>query len=160
KASSTFLQTFFGQSVLPDDVWTATLVSGAGTGSGVHGFFDALGEALDGTHNAGHASYTTNFTTANDGKPALSIPDFARGPDGAATIKVPNDSSKGIPVTLANANAARDVVFTLAYNPALFKPIGASTGDSTGTGSTVTMGTIKSVDASHSTVDFTWHNGT
>jgi hypothetical protein len=136
------------------------LVSGTGTGSAANGFFDMLGGPLDGAGNGGYASYTTHFTTANDGKPALSIPDFARGPDGATTIKVPNDSSEGIPVTLANANAARDVVFTLAYNPTLFTPIGAGTGDSTVTGSTFTMGTIQSVDASHSTVDFTWHNDT
>ena len=78
---------------------------------------------LDGGNNAGHANYTTTFTTANDGKPALSIPDFARGPDGASTIKVPNDSAKGIPVTLSNAPAAtKDVVFTLTYNPTLFLP--------------------------------------
>src|SRR5207245_2840655 len=92
---------------------------------------------------------------------ALSIPDFARGPDGAGTIKVPNDSAKGIPVTLSNAPAAtKDVVFTLTYNPTLFAPTGASTGDSTGTGSTFTMGTISNVDAAHSKVTFTWHNGT
>src|SRR5207253_2951527 len=48
----------------------------------------------------------------------------------------------------------------LTYNPTLFTPTGASTGDSTGTGSTFTMGTISSVDAAHSKVNFTWHNGT
>src|SRR5262249_9635022 len=91
--------------------------------------------------------------------PALSIPDFARGPDGVSTIKVPNDSGKGIPVTLANAPAAtKDVVFTLTYNPTLFIPTGAATGDSSGTGSTFTMGAIQNIDASHSKVDFTWHN--
>src|SRR5207248_11423811 len=87
--------------------------------------------------------------------------DFARGPNAANTIKVPNDSAKGIPVTLSNAPAAtKDVVFTLTYNPTLFTATGASTGDSTGTGSTFTMGTISSVDAAHSKVTFTWHNGT
>jgi hypothetical protein len=34
------------------------------------------------------------------------------------------------------------------------------TGDSSGKGSTFTMGTPFSVDATHSTVTFTWHNGT
>jgi hypothetical protein len=156
KASSTFLQTFFQQSVLPNDTWTVTLVSGTGTGSSANGFFDMLGGPLDGVGNGGHANYTTSFTTANDGKPALSIPDFARGPDGATTIKVPNDSSKGIPVTLANANAATDVVFTLTYNPTLLTPTGAATGDSSGMSSTFVMGTTVSVDATHSTVTFTW----
>jgi N-acetylneuraminic acid mutarotase len=161
KASSIFLSTFFQSSVLPDDTWTATLVSGTGTGATAHGFFDALNAPLDGGNNAGHDNYTTTFTTANGTKEALSIPDFARGPDGANAIKVPNDSAKGIPVTLANVPAASgvtDAVFTLSYNPTLLTPTGAGTGDSSGTGSTFTMGTPVSADATHSTVTFTWHN--
>ena len=163
KASSTYLQIFFQESVLPNDTWKATLASGTGTGATANGFFDALGAALDGANNAGHANYTTTFTTANDGKMALSIPDLARGPDGASTIKVPNDSRKGIPVTLSNVPAASgvtDVVFTLSYNPTLFDPTGGGTGDSSGTGSTFVMGTSTSVDATHATVTFTWHNST
>jgi hypothetical protein len=160
KASSTFLQTFFGQSVLPDDTWTATLVSGMGTGSSAHGFFDVLGAALDSANVAGHAGYTTSFTSANVGKPILSIPDFARGLDDAGTIKVPNDSGKGIPVTLTNASAATDVVFSLTYNPTLFTPTGAGTGDSTGAGSNFVMGNVVKIDALHSMVKFTWHNAT
>jgi hypothetical protein len=161
KASSIFLSAFFQSSVLPDDTWTVTLVSGTGTGSNVHGFFDSLNVPMDGANNAGRANYTTTFTTANSNKEALSIPDFARGPDGANTIKVPNDSAKGIPVTLANVPAAAgvtDVAFTLTYNPTLLTPTRAGTGDSSGTGSTFTMGTAVSVDATHSTVTFTWHN--
>jgi N-acetylneuraminic acid mutarotase len=163
KASSIFLSTFFQSSVLPDDTWAVTLVSGTGTGATAHGFFDSLNAALDGNNNAGHSNYTTSFTTANGSKEALSIPDFARGPDGANTIKVPNDSAKGIPVTLANvpaASAVTDVVFTLTYNPTLLTPTGAGTGDSSGTGRTFVMGTPVSADATHSTVTFTWHNGT
>jgi hypothetical protein len=161
KASSIFLSTFFRSSVLPDDTWTVTLVSGTGTGSSVHGFFDSLNAPLDGSNNAGHDNYTATFTTANSRKEALSIPDVARGPDGANSIKVPNDSAKGIPVTLSNvpaASGATDVVFTLTYNPTLLTPTGAGTGDSSGTGSTFSMGTPVSVDATHSTVTFTWHN--
>jgi N-acetylneuraminic acid mutarotase len=161
KASSIFLSTFFQSSVLPGDTWTVTLASG--TGSNAHGFFDSLNAPLDGGNNAGQANYTTTFTTANSSKEALSIPDFARGPDGANIIKVPNDSAKGIPVTLANVPAASgvtDLVFTLTYNPTLLTPTGAGTGDSSGTGSTFTMGTPANVDATHSTVTFTWHNAT
>jgi hypothetical protein len=157
KASNVYLATFFQSAVLPNDTWTATLVSG----TGATGFFDALGGPLDGGNNAGSANYTTSFSTANDGKLALSIPDFARGPDGASSIKVPNDSGKGIPVTLSNVPAASgvtDVVFTLTYNPTLLTPTGAGTGDSSDTGSTFTMGAPVSVDATHSTVTFTWHN--
>jgi hypothetical protein len=163
KASSIFLSTFFQSSVLPDDTWTVTLISGTGTGATAHGFFDSLNAPLDGGNNAGHANYTTTFTSANSSKEALSIPDFARGPDGATTIAVPNNSAKGIPVTLSNVpvgSGATDAVFTLTYNPTLLTPTGAGTGDSSGTGSTFTMGTPVSVDATHSTVTFTWHNGT
>jgi hypothetical protein len=161
KASSIFLSTFFQSFVLPDDTWTATLVSGTGAGATAHGFFGALNAPLDGGNNAGHDNYTTSFTTANSSKEALSIPDFARGPDGANSIKVPNDSAKGIPVTLSNVPAAlgvTDVVFTLTYNPTLPLPTAGGTGDSSGTGSTFVMGTPVSVDATHSTVTFTWHN--
>jgi hypothetical protein len=162
KASSIFLSTFFHSCVLPDDTWTVTLLSGTGTGATAHGFFDALNAPLDGGNNAGHDNYTTSFTTANSSKEVLSIPDFARGPDGANTIKVPNDSAKGIPVILANvptASGVTDVVFTLTYNPTLLTPIGAGTGDSSGAGSTFVMDTAVAIDAAHSTAAFTWHNG-
>jgi autotransporter-associated beta strand protein len=162
KASSIFLSTFFQSTVLPDDTWTVNLVSGTGTGATAHGFFDSSNLPLDGSNNAGHDNYTTTFTTANSGKEALSIPDFARGPDGANTIKVPNDSAKGIPVTLSNVPAAAgvtDAVFTLTYNPTLLTPTGGGTGDSSGKGSTFVMATPVSADATHSTVTFTWHNG-
>src|SRR5205823_5913252 len=103
--------------VLPDDTWHVTLISG----SGANGFKDALGTALDGAANAGAANYTTSFTTAyqSHATPVLGIPDFARGPDSSAVIKVPNNSAQGIPVTLYNAAAVTDVVFTLSFNPVL-----------------------------------------
>jgi N-acetylneuraminic acid mutarotase len=160
KASSTFLQTFFEESVLPNDTWTVTLVSGTGAGSTANGFFDALGGPLDGAGNGGHANYTTTFTTANEGKPVLSIPDFARGPDAASTIRVPNDSAQGIPITLSGAVAVRDVVFRLTYNPALFSSTGAGVGDASGTGTFLSRGAITMVDATHAAVTFTWHSST
>jgi hypothetical protein len=156
KASSDWLQNIAGQTdgALPNDTWTVTLQSGTSTGATANGFFDSLGAPLDGANNGGHADFVTTFTTTNDGKPTLTIPDFARGPDGASTIKVPNNSAKGIPVTLANAPAGtKDVVFTLNYNPAMLAPTGASMDGSTGTGSAFTMGT-----ASNGKVTFTWHN--
>src|SRR5205823_1668444 len=112
-----------------------------------------------GAINGGHANYNTTFTTANDGKPALSIPDFARGPDGTHTINVPNESGNGIPVTLSNAAAVKDVIFTLSYNPTLLIPTGAGPADAPA-GSTFTMGSITNVDATHATVSFTFHNDT
>src|SRR5207237_7531924 len=87
KASAIYLSTFFQSTVLPDDTWHVRLVSGSATS----GFVDALAAGLDGANNGGHADYTTTFTTANEGKPALSIPDFARGPEAGPTIKVPNE---------------------------------------------------------------------
>jgi hypothetical protein len=158
KASTDWLQNIAGQTdgLLPNDTWTVTLESGAGSGATANGFFDALGAALDGAGNGGHANYTTTFVTSNDGKPALTIPDFARGPDGSSTITMPNNSAKGILVTLAASPAGtKHVVFTLHYNPDLFTPTGAGTGDSSGTGSTFTMGTPAS-----GAVTFTWHNDT
>jgi hypothetical protein len=138
KASTDWLQNVAGQAdgLLPNDTWTATLQSGTGTGASANGFFDALGAPLDGTNSGGNANFVTTFATTNDGKPALTFSDFARGPDGANTIKVPNNSAKDIPVTFANAPAgAKDVVFTLNYNPALLTPTGAGIGDTSGTGS-------------------------
>jgi hypothetical protein len=107
----------FESLVLPDDTYTATLVSGSGSA----GFLDALGIGLDGSGKGGHANYTTTFTThyQADADPVLSIPDFARGPDGTRPVKVPNDTGHGIPVTLYNAVNVTDVTFTLIYNPLL-----------------------------------------
>src|SRR5262249_17296345 len=73
--------------VLPDDAYTVTIRSGMGT----NGFFDASGARLDGNGDGGHANYTATFATHYQAQatPVLAIPDFARGPDGSATIKVP-----------------------------------------------------------------------
>jgi hypothetical protein len=163
KASSDWLENIAGQAngLLPNDTWTVTLQSGTGSGSNANGFFDVLGAPLDGSANAGHADFVTTFVTRNDGTPALTIPDFARGPDGASTIKTPNSSATGIPVTLANAPAGtKDVAFTLTYDPTLLTPTGAGIGDASGTGSIFSMGSITSVDATHARATFTWHDGT
>jgi hypothetical protein len=159
KATSTYLQTFFDEWTLPNDTWTVTLKSG--TGSSATGFFDASGAPLDGANNGGHADFVTTFDTSADGKAALGVPDFARGPDSASTIKVPNNSAKGLPVTLANAPAGtKDVVFTLHYNPTLLTLTKGDIVDSALAGSTFTMGAVNNVDAAHANVTFTWHNGT
>jgi hypothetical protein len=104
---------------LPDDTYAVTLVSGSGS----NGFLDALGAGLDGTNTAGHANYTTTFTThyQANATPVLSIPDFARGPDNGHAVKVPNDIGFGIPITLYNAAKVTDASFTLAYNPSLLR---------------------------------------
>ena len=141
-----------------------TLVSGTGT----NGFVDALNTHLDGLANGTAANYTHTFTTtfqddahanANPTQ-VLSIPDFARGPDSSTTITVPNNkTAPGIPITLYNAAGVQDATFTLTYNPQIFTPTAGGTGDAPA-GSTFTMGTITSVDSTHSTVSFTYHNAT
>jgi hypothetical protein len=149
KATEASLTSFFSTNVLPDDHYTLTVVSGT-----TNGFVDALGAPLDGADNAGHANYTTTFTVANSGKEVLSLPDFARGPDGANAINIPAATAgAGIPVTLSNTTAVTDVVFTLHYNPTLLSVTGPTTGN-------LTAGTPTMIDATHATVVFTYHNGT
>ena len=149
---------------LPDDKYTVTLVSGTGS----NGFVDQLNTHLDGLGNGGTANYTTTFTTTfqddahANASPAevLGIPDFARGPDSSSIITVPNNkSAPGIPITLYNAAQVTDASFTLTYNPQLFTPTAGGTGDSP-TGSTFTMGAIVSIDSTHASVPFTYHNAT
>jgi hypothetical protein len=146
----------FSSVILPDDTYTVTLVSGTGS----NGFMDALGTGLDGAGNGGHTNYVTTFTTSYqaDKAPVLSIPDFARGPDSAHAIKVPNDSGHGIPITLYNASGATDVVFTLSYNPSLLAVSGGLGGancDATDpTTSFALMGNPTILDASHATARF------
>ena len=149
---------------LPDDTYTVTLKSGLGS----NGFVDALNSHLDGLGNGTAADFTQTFATtfqddahANaNPAPVLSIPDFARGPDSSTTITVPNNkTAPGIPITLYDVPTAgmTDTSFTLAYNPQIFTPTGGGTGDAPA-GSTFTMGTITSIDSTHSTVGFTYHN--
>ena len=151
---------------LPDDTYTVTLTSGTGS----NGFVDALNTHLDGLGNGGTANYTTTFATTYqddahaNASPAevLGIPDFARGPDSSSVITVPNNkSAPGIPITLYNVPAAgvTDAAFTLTYNPQLFVPTAGGTGDAPA-GSTFTMGPIVNIDSTHSSVAFTYHNGT
>jgi hypothetical protein len=155
KATSSSLTAFFGTSILPDDTYTLTLVSGKGS----HGFMDALGSGLDGANNGGHADYTTTFTMANAGKPILSVPDFARGPDGGSVIKVPNDTAHGIPITLMSAVGVTDVSFTLSYNPTLLTVTGASTQDASSAGSGFALaGAPTIIDATHATAGFSFHD--
>ena len=62
--------------VLPDDTYTVTLVSG----SAGNGFFDLLGTALDGANNGGTSNFSTSFTTIyqSGSLPVLGVADFAR----------------------------------------------------------------------------------
>ncbi len=134
KATASYLSELNGaaqsatsSAVLPDDTYTVTLVSG----SGANGFIDGLLTHLDGANNGAHANFTTSFTTQYQANatPVLGIPDFARGPDSNAPIKVPASGANGIPLTLYNAANVTDVTFSLTYNPALFNITGTLSGN-------------------------------
>ena len=59
-----------------------------------------------GLHDAGGnpcATFVTTFTAVAPAGAVLSIPDFARGPNSAANIVLPNSTGNGIPITLSNA---------------------------------------------------------
>jgi N-acetylneuraminic acid mutarotase len=154
KATESALETFFSTAVLPDDTYTVTLVSGTSNG------FGDGSAGLDGAGNAGHANYTTTFTTANQSKPILSLPDFARGPDGAHNIQIPNDVGHGIPVTLTNATTVTATLFSLKYNPALLTVTGASSADATTGGTLTLVGTPTIIDPTHATANFQYTSST
>jgi hypothetical protein len=143
----------FGSVILPDDTYTVTLLSRTGG----NGFQDNLESGLDGANSGGHADYTTTFTThfQADATPVLAVPDFARGPDDANPIKVPNDSGHGIPVTLYNASKATDVIFSLTYNPSLLNISATSSVDATDPTSTLTLVAVSTnPDGVHATASF------
>jgi hypothetical protein len=147
KATEASLNSFFTTKALPDDQYTLTVVSGL-----TNGFNDSTAP-LDGGNNAGTSNYTTTFTVANGTKPVLSLPDFARGPDGAHSINIPaSTAGAGIPVTITNATGLTDAVFTLSYNPTLLNVTGATGG--------LTAGTPTMIDATHANVVLAYHNGT
>jgi ligand-binding sensor domain-containing protein len=145
---------------LPDDTYTVTLVSGSSS----NGFLDAGRHALGGQPaNGPPANYTTTFTTIYQAAatPILGIPDFARGPDDAHPVQVPNDTGHGIPITLYNAAQVTDVTFTLKYNPALLNVTGAASGDATDPSSQFTLvGAPTIIDATHATADFHYQSAT
>ena len=73
-------------------------------------------------------NYIATFTIAATPSLVLSIPDFARGPNSAANILLPNATGSGIPITLTGAANLTNVTFTLTYNPALLTISGAQSG--------------------------------
>ena len=68
------------------------------------GIKDASGIELDGTDSGiPGTNYIATFTVAATPSLILSIPDFARGPNSAANILLPNATGTGIPITLTGA---------------------------------------------------------
>ncbi len=120
--SFTFVAT---SGVLAAGAYTVTLVSGAS------GIKDSSGVELDGTDSGIPGNnYVNAFTVASTPSVVLSIPDFARGPDSAANILLPNATGSGIPITLSGAANLTATTFNLTYNPALLNISGTLNGPS------------------------------
>ena len=121
--SITFVRT---SSILATGSYTVTFRSAA-TG----GFVDLSGGTLAGDSNGvvpGTNFVPTMTVSTPVTTPTLSIPSFARGPNSAAQVVVPNTASAattGIPITLTNAAAnLTTATFTLSYNPAILNITG------------------------------------
>src|SRR5262249_18578390 len=71
--------------LLTAGTYTVTIVSGATA------FKDTTGAALDGNNDGTNGdNYVTTFTVAAPTGVTVTVPDFARGPDAADVINVPN----------------------------------------------------------------------
>jgi hypothetical protein len=120
--------------VLAAGTYTVTFRSAA------NGFKDLLGAPLDGTAsgNPAGSNYTTTFVVATTPTQVVGIPGFARGPDSAHAINLPNTAAFGIPINLADGTGVTAGKFTLQYNSALLTITGATV-NSTLTGATLTL---------------------
>ncbi len=91
--------------------------------SAASGFVDSLNEPLDGANNGNPAgsNYVATFVVAAPpGATAIvGIPAFARGPDSADVINLPNSASFGIPVNVSVGSGITSGQFTLQYNSQL-----------------------------------------
>ncbi len=95
--------------------------------SATNGFEDALGMPLDGADNGNPAgsNYVATFVVGATSV-VVGIPAFARGPDSAAAINLPNSVSDGIPLNVSVGSGITSGTFTLTYNSALLDITGAS----------------------------------
>jgi parallel beta-helix repeat protein/predicted outer membrane repeat protein len=110
--SITFVKT---GGILANDTYTVTLRSAG------NGFKDSNGTLLNGSGG----NFTTMFSFANSAV-VVSVPDFARGPDGTHNINLPNNSTSGVPLTLSNGAGVTSARFSLQYNPNLLTISGAT----------------------------------
>jgi hypothetical protein len=122
--------------------------------SGRLGFRDANQVALDG-NNSGvpGANYVTAFTVSALNSVAVTVPDFARGPDATHAINVPNNSTNGIPIALSNGAGVTDGTFVLQYNANLLTITGGTVNAAL-TGATFTVTTSGSGTSARATVTF------
>src|SRR5205807_1416394 len=79
---------------------------------------DLLGGLLDGGSGPG-SNYVTTFVVAPPSAVVVGVPGFARGPDVARAINLPNNLPTGIPINLSGGSGVTAGKFTLQYNPAL-----------------------------------------
>ncbi len=114
-------------SALAAGTYTVTFLSSA-----TNGFVDATGGLLAGDTNGvvpgTNCTHDVHGDRSHGGRRAdfLFVADFARGPNTTSTIKVPNNTGTGIPLTLANATAVTSVTFTMSYDPTLLNITGVS----------------------------------
>src|SRR5207253_5702339 len=126
--------------------YTATFVSGATA------FKDTTGAALDGNNDGVNGdNYVTTFTVAAPAGVAVTVPDFARGPDAADAINVPNNSSNGIPIALSNGSGVTDATVVLQYNANLLTITGGTVNPALA-GATFTVTTSGSGTAAQATI--------
>ena len=111
--------------VLAPGIYTVTLRSAS------NGFVDLLGKPLDGANNGNPAgsNYVAIFVVAAT-PVVVGIPAFARGPDSADIIDLPNNDAGGIPLNLSVGNGVTSGTFTLQFNSALLSITGASVNSS------------------------------
>ena len=114
--------------LLANGSYTVTLDSRA------NAFVTALGGLLDGNRDgtAGD-SFSGSFSISGSGA-VLRIGEFSRGPGQAVDVPA---TAAGVPITISSATGAREVRFTLAYDPALLLITGVSGGAGVPIGSTV-----------------------
>ncbi len=134
--------------LLAAGTYTVTLVSGATA------FKDATGAPLDGNNDGVNGdSYVTTFTVAASTAVAVTVPDFARGPDATDPINVPNNSTNGIPIALSNGAGVTDGTFVLNYNANLLTITGGTVNTAL-TGATFTVSTSGSGTNAQATITF------
>jgi hypothetical protein len=108
---ATFVRT--GGPLLPDN-YTLTVRSTP------DGFADGSGNLLDGNGDGTAGDdYVQQFTVPVAAQRTVSVPDFARGPNAAHNINIPNTGALGLPVRLDDGAQVRSVDFTLTWDPAL-----------------------------------------
>jgi hypothetical protein len=143
----TFVKTGNGSDgLLLPDTYTVTFRSA------VNGFKDMSGQLLDGNgDDIPGDNFTGVFTVAAPTGAVLSVPSFARGPDGVDDILLPARVGTGIPITLTGAQAVTDIAFDLDYDPSLLNVSGAANGPA---------GTFSLVSASGGVASFLFHSAT